>query len=88
MSDICGAIEQRDSGTWVCTQPADHGSVTVPADAPPRLAHYFVKRKEAICPDCREGKHGNCLGDALDEQVDQIVECFCYTAFHPGEGSR
>ncbi|WQY99757.1 hypothetical protein [Microbacterium phage MO526] len=29
-----------------------------------------------ICPECRDGKHGNC-GDALHDFTDEIVPCRC-----------
>lgn len=29
-----------------------------------------------ICPECEQGKHGNCTGWALDE-TDREVECMC-----------
>lgn len=30
-----------------------------------------------ICPECRDGKHRNCTGEALHEPTDEIVECGC-----------
>lgn len=30
-----------------------------------------------ICPECRDGKHRNCAGTALDETTDEIVDCGC-----------
>lgn len=30
-----------------------------------------------ICPECAQGKHANCTGDALDESTDSIVDCQC-----------
>lgn len=30
-----------------------------------------------ICPDCRDGKHGACGGQALHELLDVIVDCRC-----------
>lgn len=30
----------------------------------------------AVCPECEQGKHGNCDGTALDEH-DEIVGCQC-----------
>lgn len=30
-----------------------------------------------ICPECRDGKHGNCTGWALDEQADEFGACAC-----------
>lgn len=34
-----------------------------------------------ICRECREGKHRNCDGIALDETTDDFVECRCPPAF-------
>jgi hypothetical protein len=31
----------------------------------------------AICPECRDGKHPNCAGIALDQVTDDIVPCEC-----------
>lgn len=28
-------------------------------------------------PDCRDGKHPACTGDAIDEHTDQITTCTC-----------
>ena len=30
-----------------------------------------------ICPDCAQGKHLNCVGEALDERTDEFVPCDC-----------
>jgi hypothetical protein len=32
---------------------------------------------EIICPECRDGKHNNCIGQALDPMTDDIVSCTC-----------
>lgn len=32
---------------------------------------------DPTCPECRNGKHVNCTGDALDEDTDTIVACTC-----------
>ena len=29
------------------------------------------------CPECRNGKHAICTGEALDETTDEIVPCDC-----------
>jgi hypothetical protein len=31
----------------------------------------------AICPECRDAKHGNCIGYALDPVRDEVVACGC-----------
>lgn len=33
---------------------------------------------EPICPECEQGKHVNCVGQALDD-LDNIVSCYCPT---------
>ena len=30
-----------------------------------------------ICPECVAGKHGNCHGDAWDNDTDERVDCAC-----------
>lgn len=30
-----------------------------------------------IEPDCRDGKHRNCSGDAWDTEADAYVDCPC-----------
>jgi hypothetical protein len=30
-----------------------------------------------ICPECRDGKHAACIGDAWDPKTDAIVPCIC-----------
>lgn len=34
-----------------------------------------------ICPECRDGKHQNCIGYALQASTDTVVGCECG---HPG----
>ena len=29
------------------------------------------------CPECVQGKHGNCVGVALDEATDEFGPCEC-----------
>lgn len=33
---------------------------------------------EPICPECSQAKHGNCVGQAVNDQ-DEIVSCYCPT---------
>ena len=32
-------------------------------------------RPKLYCPECRVGKYGNCVGQALDPISDDFVEC-------------
>jgi hypothetical protein len=34
------------------------------------------------CPECRQGKHGNCDGLTWDDQADDLAPCPCYAAGH------
>lgn len=35
-----------------------------------------------ICPECAQGKHGNCDGTAWDNQADVGVPCDCAEVQH------
>lgn len=32
---------------------------------------------DPICPECRDGKHRNCDGDAWCDEHDKLAECAC-----------
>lgn len=34
------------------------------------------------CPECRQGKHANCTGWALDPDTDELVDCPCAEGGH------
>ncbi len=34
------------------------------------------------CPDCEQGKHRNCTGEAWDNEADMIASCPCAEARH------
>lgn len=36
----------------------------------------------AVCPDCEQGKHGACVGDAWDDFTDQPAICSCWEENH------
>lgn len=36
----------------------------------------------AICPECTQGKHGNCDGGAWDLDTDQPTACDCAASDH------
>lgn len=37
----------------------------------------------AMCPECQQGKHGNCDGTAWDNHQDEPAPCACAAAGHP-----
>jgi hypothetical protein len=30
-----------------------------------------------VCPECRDGKHGNCIGYAMNDAINTVVVCQC-----------
>lgn len=38
--------------------------------------------EQAICPECVQGKHGNCNGEAWDMLVDGPTQCACAEVQH------
>lgn len=34
------------------------------------------------CPECKQDKHVNCVGVALDPDLDDFVECECQAGGH------
>ena len=34
-------------------------------------------RRERVSPDCRDGKHRACVGDAWDVEADTPADCEC-----------
>lgn len=36
-----------------------------------------TSKNTATNPDCRDGKHHACAGDAWDEETDQPTRCAC-----------
>jgi hypothetical protein len=35
-----------------------------------------------VCPECRVGKHGNCNGEARDDETDTPTACHCPDPVH------
>lgn len=35
-----------------------------------------------FCPECKAGKHDNCLGDAWDNERDMPTTCACWRVDH------
>jgi hypothetical protein len=70
--DVTGAERDitDDLASWAARQP---GVIVVTYEWP---------EPSPICPECRDGKHRNCTGEALNEYLDEIVPCRCD---HPEE---
>jgi hypothetical protein len=58
----------KRTGRWADAddEPANYEETTVSLTAEP------------ICPECAQGKHANCVGQALNAD-DEIVSCYCPT---------
>lgn len=41
----------------------------------------------AICPECRDNKHGNCDSTAWHDELDELVTCGCFARDHKPEGA-
>jgi hypothetical protein len=35
-----------------------------------------------ICPECEQGKHGNCNSEAWDDVKDEPMPCICASKEH------
>lgn len=46
---------------------------------------YNPNPKALFCPECRDGKTGNCVGKALDPDTDEFVQCSTPTPTTTGE---
>ena len=56
--------------------PQYHALLGVVSPAPDGI-YYSSDEARPRCPECVQGKHGNCDGTAYDDVVDEIVECGC-----------
>lgn len=64
---------------WPPRKPQRPGRVPEPADVPENYEETIVSlTSDPICPECAQGKHLNCVGEALDEH-DEFVPCYCPT---------
>lgn len=36
----------------------------------------------AVCPECKQGKHANCDGEAWSDEIDGPVPCSCHEQGH------
>ena len=44
--------------------------------------HKEVALPTTVCPECRDGKHGNCNGYGWDYELDEPTACPCSVAEH------
>jgi hypothetical protein len=40
------------------------------------------ERHPEDCPECRQGKHGNCAGFSFDPDTDEQIDCPCAEGGH------
>jgi hypothetical protein len=45
---------------------------------------HDARTKGPISPDCRDGNHAKCPGDAWDLVLDLAVDCYCFQCVHAG----
>lgn len=76
-------MEHRDNRVWTTD------ALGRPLDITDTLNEWAARQKAVIvvtfewpeprpiCPECRDGKHGNCTDEALHEATDVIVGCGC-----------
>jgi hypothetical protein len=38
---------------------------------------HDARTKGPVSPDCRDGNHGKCNGDAWDLVLDTLLDCYC-----------
>lgn len=43
----------------------------------PRTWSHLPAGAAHVCPECEQGKHDNCNGDAWDDQADELTSCDC-----------
>jgi hypothetical protein len=49
------------------------------------MMHDVPTSSAPICPECEQGKHPNCNGEAWDSVTDSITDCKCPRCMR-GEG--
>lgn len=58
-------------------------SADEPSERPTRAeAERDEHDDQRDCPDCEQGKHANCLGDAWSNKADDWVPCPCADRGH------
>lgn len=55
----------------------DDGSPKYATEAEQRAARADANHALPCCPECRDGKHGNCDGTAWDNVRDRPTDCRC-----------
>lgn len=79
-------VDRDEDGCWIpkVGDPID----VIPFElGPPQVPTPFVVSPAALeqhpedCPECRQGKHANCTGWALDAD-DEQTECGCAQGGH------
>ncbi len=73
------------AGEFFCEDCVDDEAV----DTGPRVVLSTVRgdplpglAEPRACPDCEQGKHRNCTGEAWDDQADDFAKCPCTNLAH------
>lgn len=74
--------EREQPPSWLQTRPADDGLTMLgrgldDVDDAPEPNRPRVDGGDWLNPDCRDGKHAACAGDAWSEWRDRRVPCGC-----------
>lgn len=78
--DSDGDAWQKQDDRWTCvargtnTELMDASSVAI---LTPLTIIYRAPNLDQLCPDCRDGKHGACVGEAWDDAKDAPADCQC-----------
>ncbi len=59
-----------------CAYCKGSGIVPVSKD-PDEIGDCVCTDPRPTCPECRDGKHGNCIHEALTDETDEFVDCAC-----------
>lgn len=81
---------EADATTGRCSCKTNHvAAIVAEVNVTELLAQRITEGRvggvsiSPVCPECRDGKHRNCDGVALDEAADELTTCTCPPAFHP-----
>ena len=75
----------RHAEDWLAYQRGDLDAATLMSRTgfDPEIAAAIATAIKPVCPECTQGKHGNCDGTAWDEARDEVALCHCTEEGHP-----
>lgn len=66
-----------------CRRKVDKARAAAAPDASATNRAELARLDWTACPECDQGKHGNCDGTAWDVEADALTTCPCAEAGHP-----